>query len=634
MTSTFSPLELGKRAVNAHQQALQITGHNLSNANTEGYSRQRVEFVEFEPIYMPGLNREETPGQIGQGVVVSRIERIRDQLLDQQIVSHAGEEGYWNARDPYVRMMEKMYLEVGNNSIRSKIDAFWDSWQELSADPADMAPRTAVVERGQSLVDSIHNRFKQLKGLQDMTNQDVHLSVDRINDYSRQIAALNRDIQRIQAMGDSPNDLMDRRDLFVDKLSSIIPITIDRRDPDEFMIHTSGMILVQGGVGRQFEINSGVDTEGYGHISWTDTREIFSPNEKSGSLSALLELRDSTIENEIQVLDNLSMNFVDLVNEAHRPGYGINGRTGIDFFTEHHYVTNVNGNYDRDGDGEYDSSYIFRINGTNQLDKRAQIGLEGNITLSTYDPTAPADAQNATVQIPYYAEDTVEDLLIRVNNSGADVTARLNRTGQLELKGTITNSRNDPDFVIRHVEDSGRFLQAYAGLLNASGAEGAYDWARPDAVNALAGGAFSTAPVAHPAGWLEVNPVLQRDVSSVASGYGENGRASNPGNGEAAIAIAAIRNTNVMVGRLGTIDDYFADSVGRIAMLGEISGKEMETHNQIMKDLLDTRQSKSGVNMDEELSNLIKYQHGYQAAARFITTINSMLETLIQMGRA
>lgn len=630
MTSTFSGLELGKRSLGVHEQALQTTGHNLSNASTEGYSRQRVEFAEMDPVFMPGLNREDRPGQLGQGTVVSRIERIRDELLDRRIVAQAGGEGYWKTRDPYIRQLDQMYLEVGDNSLRAKMDAFWDGWQELSRHPADSAPRTALLERARTLVDGIHDRFQGLKGLQDMADEDIMLTVERVNELSRQIAGLNNDIQKIIAQGDRPNDLFDRRDLLVDKLSSIIEITVDRRDSDEFMLHTGGIVLVQGGIGRQFEITRGVDTEGYGRISWADTGDIFEPTRGRGSLSALLELRDDTIERELRTLDNLAMNFVDLVNENHRAAYGINGRTGLDFFTEHHFVTNVDGNYDRDGDGEYDSTYIYRVNGANTLDERAQVGLEGTITLSAFDP-AGAGGETLT-QIPYYAEDTVADIVSRINNSGADVTARLNREGRLSLRGTVTESRDDPDFVIRHIEDSGRFLEGYAGLLQASGPDGAFDWGAEGAVAAFSGGDYSTAPVAHPSGWIEVNPVLLRETASVASGYGENGRQANPGNGDAALAIAAIRNTVVMVGRLGTFDDYFADSVGRIGLLGEQSGRALETQSQIMKQLHDMRQSVSGVNMDEELANMIKYQHGYQAAARFVTTVNSMLDILMRLG--
>jgi flagellar hook-associated protein 1 FlgK len=294
---------------------------------------------------------------------------------------------------------------------------------------------------------------------------------------------------------------------------------------------------------------------------------------------------------------------------------------------EHHYVTNVNGNYDKSGNGEYDSSYIFRINGTNRLEPNAQTGLEGVITLP--------GPNESTVDVPYYPTDTVSDIMGRINNSGAEVAARLNREGHLQLKGVPAEGRKNPDFVIRHVEDSGYFLEGYAGILNARGPEGAFDWGGPDAVSSLRGGAsdYAVAPTAHPSGWIEVNPAVLQDVTAVAAGFGENGRAANPGNGEAAIAMANLRYNRVMVGKHQTFDEYFADAVGRMGELGRQSGERRETHNLAMKNLKELRQSVAGVNMDEELSNLLRYQHGYNAAARFISTVNSMLDTLInRMG--
>ena len=627
MTSTFMGIEIGKRAVAAHQQAINTAGHNISNLRTPGYSRQRVEFTTFWPIYLPGLNRAETPGQIGQGVVVGRIERLRDELLDRRIVAQAGSEGYWRARDPYIRDMEKIYLEPGNNSIRSRMDDFWNAWQELSIHPADTAPRLAVLERGRSLTDSIHERYHALKTLQDRAEQDIHMTISQVNDLSRQIAGLNETIQKVRAQGDNPNDLLDRRDLLVDRLSSMINVSVDSRDPDEFMVHTNGIIMVQGRIGRQLDLELNRET-GYSNIIWSDTRrelELLNPT-RNGRLGALVDLRDYTIRSEIQTLDNMTMNFIGLVNEIHERAYGLNGVTGQKFFMEHPFVTNVLGNYDRSGDGEYDSSYIFRVSGTNVLENRAQIGLEGVITIS---------ASEGLREIRYFPTDTVEDVINRINNSGSEVTARLNRDGVLTMKATPSANWENPDFVIRHIEDTGHFLTGYAGLLQASGADGAFNWSRPDAVNALVGGpaSWEVAPIARPSGWIGINPALQQDPLSVATGFGENGRPANPGNGEAALAIASIRNSDVMVGQYRTFDDYFAVSVGRIGLLGEQSMIALETQSQIMKQLHEMRQSISGVNIDEELSNMIKFQQGYAAAARFITVVNSMLDTIInRMG--
>ena len=628
MTSTFMGLEIGKRGIFAHQQAQHVIGHNLDNIATEGYSRQRIEIAQSEPIYLPGLNRALTPGQIGQGASVERIERIRDELLDKRIVAQASGEGYWTVRDRYIQEMGQFYLETGANSVRSKMDSFWAGWDELSQNASNMESRHVVLQRGKTLIDGIHNHFNNLKRLQTQVDEDVQINVERVNEITRQIAMLNKDITRVKAIGDNPNDLMDRRDLLVDKLSSIIDVTVNQLDHDEFMVHTSGHVLVQGQNARQFDMRKDMDTEGYAHIYWHDTKDqiIFT----KGGLGALLELRDVTIEDEIQSLDNMTMNFTDLINEIHSEAYGANGTTGNNFFSEYPFVTNVNGNYDRSGDGVFDSSYIYRINGQNSLESQAQPGFEGVITLS---------GAEGDINVSYYPTDTVMDIITRINNSGAEVVARLNRDGKFSLKGTpaemIEGRRENPDFVIRHVEDSGHFLVGYAGVLLASGAEGAFSWDRADAVTSLRGGAqdYALAPVAHPSGWIEVNPALLKDPTSVAAGFGYNGRTANPGNGDAAAQIALIRNSPVMVGKLATFDDYFADSVGRIGLLGEQAASALETENKIMKYLTDWRSSISGVNINEELSNMLRYQQGFNAAARFITTVNSMYDTIInRMG--
>jgi flagellar hook-associated protein 1 FlgK len=577
---------------------------------------------------MPALNRAETPGQLGQGVAVERIERVRDQLLDRRIIMQASGEGYWEVRQSYVKDMEKLYMEVGENSIRSKMDSFWDGWEELAQYPADMEHRAVVLNRGKTLIDGINMHFHGLRTLQTMTDEDIQKNVSRVNDLSKMIAGLNGDIQKIRGQGDNPNDLMDRRDLLVDELSKLIDVTVVQKDPDEFMVHTSGHVLVQGQIARQFELRKDMDAESFAFAYWKDTGAQM--HFTKGMVGSLFELRDVTIEEEIQNLDNMTMNFTDLVNEIHRDAYGANGRTGLDFFSEYPYVTNVNGNYDRSGDGVFDSTYVYRINGQNKLEERAMPGFEGVITLS---------ASDRQVEVPYYATDTVIDIVTRINNSGAEVVARLNRDGVLQLKGTpaelVDGQRINPDFVIRHVEDSGHFLAGYAGILNGSGAENAYDWAQADAVTSLRGGAqdYSVAPIAHPSGWIHINPELLKDASSVAAGFGVNGREANPGNGSAAQAIASIRNNMVMVGKFATFDDYFANSVGNIAILGEQANRMLATEEKTMNYLRDLRESISGVSLDEELSNMIRYQKGYEASARYISTVNAMLDTLInRMG--
>lgn len=618
MGSTFSGIELGKRSIMAHTDAITTAGHNISNANTEGYSRQRVQLKEFDPLYKPDLERAERAGMIGQGMDSQSINRVRDELLDQRITEQQHSESYWETRSKYYTMIEQIYNEPDDVSIRSNMDKFWEGWQELSVHPESQAARQAVVTRGESLADSIKTKWEALMGVGNLINGDIEATVKQVNDYTRQIAALNAEIVRSRGMGDNPNDLLDRRDLLVDKLSKIINITSDRRDSDEFMVHLDGHVLVQGGVARSFDLETVVDNNGYDKLVWKDTG-----NEaviKGGTLGALIELRDVDIRSEVQSLNTMTMNFSDLVNDIHRNGYGANNVTGLDFFTQHSFVENVNGNYDRDGDGTLDHSYIFRFTGTTKLNPQEQIGLEGVMTLS---------GSGGNVQVAYHPTDTVETVINRINDSNGEVKAYLDRNNNLVLKGTTASAVENPDFVIRHVEDSGFFLTGYTGILQASGAAGAYDYAQADAVQALAGAQFAVSPVLNPAGYIEVNQALKNDVMSVAAAYKDNSGNVNAGDGRAAVEIAAIRNTKVMIGHERTFDDYFADSVTNVGLKGEQAENMHLSHSAVMEDLRSLRDSISGVNIDEELADIIKFQHGYNAAAKFVTVWDSLLDTII-----
>ncbi len=629
MQSAFSGIELGKRSLFAHSRALQTVGHNLSNAGAEGYSRQRVELNATDPIYRPQLNRAETPGQIGQGVDIARVERVRDMLLERRIVTTTGDEAYWGTRDRYALMLEQIYNEPTENSVRTLMDRFWDGWQELSLYPEHGAARQAVLQRGRAVVDGVRLRYNSLDQIRNMLEDEIGAAVTQANTLIRDISDLNREITNVKAVGDNPNDLLDRRDLLTGRLAEIIEIRIDDRDPDEFSIYSGGYHIVQGRIGRTFSIESDRQNEGFSRVTWSHSGETL---EFTGSkLGALLEMRDLDLRTEIRELDTMTINVVDLVNEIHRDGYGINGKSGNNFFVEYPAILNAQGNYDRDLDGTFDASYIFRITGEHELSLQAQIGLAGTMRLSADQTIHP----EGILEVSYRPTDTVADVIARINQSGADVLARLNRRGQLEIKATATTG-GDPDFVLRHVEDDGQFLTGYAGLLAAAGSEGAFDWAAPDAFTALRGetattrGAeYSVAPLLHPSGWMEVNPAIVREPASIAASFATAGRPGEVGDGRAALAIAGIRNRTVGIGRSEMLDDYFADSVARAGLRGQEAETTLNTYERILKDLGDMRESISGVSIDEELAQMLKFQHGYQAAARFVANVDEMLDTII-----
>lgn len=617
MANSFAAIEIGKRSLMAHSTQINTAGHNISNADTEGYSRQRVQIKTFDPIYSPDLSREERAGQLGQGTSVESVTRLRDELLEQRIVAQTNQETYWTTREKYYTMIEQVYNEPDEISVRSNMDKYWQAWQELSVYPDSQAVRQAVVTRGDTLAESIQQRYTALSGIGDLINGDIEATVKQINTITKQIADLNGEIVKVKAMGDNPNDLLDRRDLLVEKLSGLANVTTDIRDDDEFMVHLEGNILVQGHIARSFDVEPVINNNGYSKVIWSDTKNAVQVS--GGTLGALIELRDVDIRGEVQNLNTVALNFADLVNDVHKNGIGMNNVTGLDFFIQEPFVTSVNGNYDRDGDGMDDHSYLFRFTGTNSLSPQEKLGLEGTMTLS---------GKSGTISVPYHATDTIAEVVARINDSDGEVKAYLDRDNHLVLKATTAEDMENPDFVIRHVEDSGMFLTGYAGVLNGSGAENAYDFARADAANSLRG-QYSVSPVLNPAGYIAVNNEIKGDVLSVAAAYPNNQGKSMIGDGRAAVEIASIRNTSVMIGKNRTFDEYFASSVTNVGLKGEQAEMNMLSQNAIMDDLRNLRDSISGVNIDEELAEIIKFQHGYNAAAKFVSVIDEMLDTVI-----
>ena len=618
MQSTFSGIELAKRGLLSHQSSIHTIGHNLTNVDSEGYSRQQVAVQSFDALPVAALNRPEITGQIGQGSSVARISRVRDTLLEGRIIGERGGEEFWKTRDRYMRMVEQVYNEPTDLSLRNLLDTFWRSWQELSLHPDQSATREALLERSRSLVQGVRHQYLQFEELRAMLDQEIQVSVAEINQLIHEIGALNREVARARSAALEPNDLLDRRDLLVERLASYTEITTSDRDADDYTVYSQGQPLVQGTVVREIATVPDLLQEGYSLPAWEESGELFS--DRGGRLGALVELRDQDVRTEIRRLDDISINLTDLVNEIHREGVGLDGSTGNNFFVEVARVINNQGNFDSDGDGLFDTSYVFRVTGEHTLNDKAHVGFNGTITL---------ESDSGPVAIDYVATDTVEQVIERINLSDAQVVARLNRQNQLEIKARSSEARDNPDYVIRTIGDSGQFLVGYAGVLNASGAA-SYNWQQADAVNALRPNAtYATAPLLHPSGWIGINPDISDTSHSIAASLPSPAGGAEAGNSDAAVAIAALRNNPVLVGSNQTFDDYFAETVASAGVRGERADISARTAEQIVQHLRDTRASLSGVNIDEEVAELIKQQHGYAATARFISNIDRMLDTII-----
>ena len=626
MISAFHGIELGKRSLIAHSQALFTTGHNVSNADMEGYTRQQITLETTDPLFVPGYTRAETPGQIGQGSQVEKIKRIRDELLDNRIIFENKDLGFWETRNKYLYQVEMVFNEPSDKSLREIFNQYIVAWEDLANNPDEPAARKEVIERTNSLTYTIRHQYDQLKQIRDNVETEIKIKVSQINSLAKQIADLNERILKSETMGDFPNDLYDKRDLLIDEVSKMVDLQISREDNDEFILYIGGMMLVQGAKTTDLQLAGDALNEGYSNVVWeTEAGRV---KITSGELASLIYLRDVDLLSEIKRLDSFAVNLIDLTNELHRDVFGTNEITGQNFFTAFPFTRSVVGNFDQNNDGADDSTYLFRVSGQNVLDEKDKLGIQGIMNLNGTD-------------IQYFATDTVKDVIDRINFANTGITAFLNNKGVLTLKADISDNIQNPDFVLRHMEDDGFFLTGYAGLLADSGPAGAFDWQNVNDLNKFINPQeYTVAPLTHPSAWISMEDNIQNDIAYIAAasgidttGDGLKDQSFGQGDSSNALRIAALKHKPVMVGMSQTFREYYENVIADIGLRSEAAEKNFQNQELIVHNLVNERKSISGVNIDEELANMVKFQHGYAASARFVTEFDKMLDVIInRMG--
>lgn len=631
MPSTFMGIEIARRGVAAHQLALQTTGHNISNADNPHYSRQRVNLQAIHPLYDPSLNRPQGPGMLGQGVEAASIERIRDNFVDQRIQETEQSRSYWETRKSYLNQLEIIYNEPSENSIRGSLDRFWESWQELSQYPEEISHREQVKERGKELAFRVRETYQRLQDLRLQADQEIGLTARKLNDLGTQIANLNERINKSMALGDQPNDLLDRRDRMLQELSEIANIQVGNENPNELMVFIGGEVFVQGNQLNQIEIRQGATREGMHKLYWSSNGTEL--NLSGGKLQGLLELRDGDLLASIQNINSFATNMLTSVNEVHRDGFSLGKETNINFFDVDTLPRTTNANYDLNLDGQNDTTAVFAVTGQNELDKNQSVGIEGVLSFASKNDS------DQLVNISYRADDTVETIVSKINKSGSGVTAYMNHQDKLVIKGLINDKSPESSFMIRHMEDSGSFLTGFSGILQGNGPQGAFDFRRVDEINKLqaATNNIQLTPTFNPAGSFKLSAEIAGNSGLIAAATGRDALGTGDptiGNGNKdgsnALNIAnAIRHGKNMVEKNSNPNEFYTALIAKIGAESRTAQDMVENQNMVMQNLENLRQSVMGVNLDEEMADMVKFQHGYNAAAKVLQTMNEMLDRII-----
>ncbi|MDD9148051.1 MULTISPECIES: flagellar hook-associated protein FlgK [unclassified Sporolactobacillus] len=226
MIPIFSTLNMMQQALLVQQEAIQTTGHNISNANTEGYSRQRVNLTSWLPYPAVGINAAGGAGQIGTGVNADSIVRIRDQFVDQQVRDNSNQNSYWSAVNDAYTQMQDIINEPTDTGISSVLDGFWQSLQDLAGNSGTSGTGTVVLQNGKEVADTFNSIAQSLGQVQNNLNKQITDNTDQINSYADQINALNKEIGAQEANGLVTNDLYDQRDNLVDQLAQLVNVKV------------------------------------------------------------------------------------------------------------------------------------------------------------------------------------------------------------------------------------------------------------------------------------------------------------------------------------------------------------------------------------------------------------------------
>ncbi|WP_276620290.1 flagellar hook-associated protein FlgK [Syntrophomonas wolfei] len=337
--SNFFGLEIGKRSVLMHQTAFSITGHNIANANTPGFSRQAPSIVTTSPFHAPMLNNANRVGQLGTGVDIAQVKRIRDEFLDAQIRNETKVSGYWQSLQQSLDRVEAILNEPTENGLRGVMDKFWESWQDLSLNPESESVRTVVAQRGMTLAEAFNHTYSQLWDLRVDINDQIKIKALEINSLGKQIADLNKQIATISSAGKQPNDLKDKRDLLVEQLSEIAEVRVFNGRNDMIVLQLADRMLVQGV--DHIELSEEKDNQGMYMLVWADSRT--KARISGGQIGALLDARGQTnlpdesqpseykeiIPNMIKELNMLAKTIMVKTNELHRGGYSLVNKSQV-----------------------------------------------------------------------------------------------------------------------------------------------------------------------------------------------------------------------------------------------------------------------------------------------------------------
>lgn len=340
MIPSFTGLNTSKLGIMTNQTKLYTTGNNIANADTAGYSRQVTYSVTTESLTYGGYS---SAYKIGTGVDVSAVTRTRDFLMDRQLWNQNAATGYYTNLNDIQNMINNIFVEPSDNNMQVSMSDFWASINSLSANASDSAARTVMLQEAKDLVATIKNAAAALETQAENINDRLDKSVQRINEITEEILALNKQITATEIDGSMANNLRDKRDLLVDELSGYAKTNVTETPEGAYVVSLNGQVVVTAIQTTKLEayVNKNSDLYKRYGIETLNVRTVTNPpydiSRSEGSLSGLVEARDSDQQGVLAYMDmlnDISKALLCDFNQIHKEGLGLDNSTGLNFFGE------------------------------------------------------------------------------------------------------------------------------------------------------------------------------------------------------------------------------------------------------------------------------------------------------------
>lgn len=579
MGTLFSALDIGRAGLSVSQVQLDVAGHNIANVNKEGFSRQRVTVTTRIPNFKPY-------GALGRGPAVEGVDRLRETFLDEVFRRQVPNLGRAEVEATFFTRIEDIFQEPSEDGFSSRLGRFFDALADFSVNVEEAPVRVGLLSEGESIAAGLREVEQRLSLLRTNANEEVRNLVPEINTLSARIAESNQIIRQAELTGRKANDLRDNRDLLIDELAILVNIVSRERDDGQVDVLLGGDELVTGADFRALEAvpDASIDPQR------PDLLLVrFEDNEESavitnGELGGTLIMRDQELRELGNRMDEFAQALIYNMNRIHTQGHG---RQGINTeLSATNWISDSSAALNTEG-----LPFSFEDGSFNLLIFDSDEALIETVTI-------PVDASTAG------AETTLDDIVSAINTNTSGVTASVNANGALTLTP-------DPGVSFSFDDDT-------SGVLTALGMNGFF--------------------TGDSAASIQVSQHLLDNSLLISSGGYHPDEALDtdmlaPGNNSAALAMADLRTEAILSGNTENMNQHFESTIVRVGINARSNLETLAVEEAFVTDFQNRRQEVSGVNLDEEVTALIQYQRAFEASARIVSTVDIMLNTLINMAR-